>query len=253
VAAPGVALVTGAAGGIGSAVAAALASAGWLVAGTDLGGDGLAATGDVTRPDDVDRICDVVEAALGPVDVLVNAAGTYGERVPFTHTDPDRWWRVLETNLRGPALLCRRLVPGMVERARGHVVDIASKAAVWDDPGQSSVAYSVSKAGLVRFTGALAGELRGTGVVSFAVSPGMVRTGMTATRPDIAAIPDDWFVPATAVADVVVSLVSGAYDDLHGRFVHALDDLDQLRARVLSDPRVRTLSIVPHGDDDPVA
>ena len=248
-----VALVTGAAGGIGSAVADALTAAGLVVARTDLAGDGLTAAGDVSRPDDVERICRAVEADLGPVDVLVNAAGTYGQRVPFTSTDPEVWWRVLEANLRGPALLCRRLVPGMVERGRGLVVDVNSKASVWDDPGQSSVAYSVSKAGLARFTAALAGELAGTGVVVVDLSPGMVRTGMTASRPDIDEIPDHWFVPATAAAEKVAALVSGAYDELHGHFVHALDDLEELLALVRADPRTRTLSLVPYGDGDPIA
>lgn len=140
----------------------------------------------------------------------------------------------------------------MVARGRGHVVDVNSRASVWDDPGQSSVAYSVSKAGLARFTAGLAAELQGSGVVVVDLSPGMVRTGMTATRPDIAAIPDHRFLPASTAAGKVVELVSGAYDDLHGHFVHALDDLDELVAHVRADPRVRTLRLVPAGDDDPI-
>jgi NAD(P)-dependent dehydrogenase (short-subunit alcohol dehydrogenase family) len=210
------ALVTGAGGGIGAAVADHLEAAGVDVVRSDVVLDGV----DVRRPDDVEALC----AGAGDVDVLVNAAGTYGERVPFTASDPEAWWSVLETNLRGPALLCRRLVPGMVERGRGVVVNVASRAAVWDDPGASSVAYSTSKAALVRFTEALAAEVAGTGVLVVSLSPGFVRTGMTASRPGIDRMPDDAFLPASAIAERVVALAAGGHDALHGRFVHVLDD-----------------------------
>jgi NAD(P)-dependent dehydrogenase (short-subunit alcohol dehydrogenase family) len=186
------------------------------------------------------------------VDLLVNAAGIYGDRGPFVDAEPEGWWEVLETNLRGPALLCRRLVPGMVGRRRGTVVNVVSRAAVWDDPGQSSVAYSTSKAALVRFTAALAGELEGSGVLVVGLSPGFVRTGMTSSRPDIDRIPDSAFLPASAAADVVVALAGGGYDALHGRFVHAGDDLAALTRRVRQDPSVRMLTLGPTGPDDPL-
>ncbi len=263
-----VALVTGAGRGIGREVALALAADGAYVAlmgrsraGLDAvldevaraGGRGATVPADVTRAGQVRAAVDDITRHLGPIDLLVSNAGLREstETTPW-QADPTDWWRVLETNLRGPALLCRRLVPGMAARGRGHVIDVNSRASVWDDPGQSSVASSVSKAGLARFTAALAGELRGSGVVVVDLSPGMVRTGMTATRPDIDDIPDHWFLPASAAADKVVGLVTGTYDDLHGHFVHALDDLDELLAHVRADPQVRTLSLVPHGDDDPI-
>jgi 3-oxoacyl-[acyl-carrier protein] reductase len=247
------ALVTGAAGGIGGAIADRLEASGHAVVRTDLAGAGQIVLADVTIPADVDRLCDAAESELGGVDVLVNAAGIYGERTSFTASDPEVWWRVLETNLRGPALLCRRLVPSMVDRGAGWIVNVNSKAAVWNDPGQSSVAYSTSKAALARFTEALAGEVRGTGVTVVDLSPGMVRTGMLASRPDHDAIPDGWFLPADVVAGKVVQLLDGGYEDLHGHFVHATDDLDQLRSRVRADPALRTLSLGPYGPDDPIA
>ena len=247
------ALVTGAAGGIGGAIADRLEASGHAVARTDVVGTGLTVAGDVTLRADVDRICDEAESTLGGVDVLVNAAGIYGERTSFVSSDPDRWWTVLETNLRGPALLCRRLVPPMIDRGVGWIVNVNSKAAVWNDPGQSSVAYSTSKAGLVRFTEALAAEVRGTGVTVLDLSPGMVRTGMLATRPDHDAIPDEWFLPADVVASRVVQLLRGGYEDLHGHFVHATDDLDELLRRVRTDPALRILSLNPYGADDPTA
>jgi len=247
------ALVTGAAGTIGGAIARRLASDGVRVVRTDLEGDDLTVAGDLTRPADVERICAVAEAAVGPVDALVQAAGTYGERRTFVDGDPDAWWRVLEVNVRGPALLCRRLISGMVARGGGYVVHLNSKAAVWDDPAHSSTAYATSKAALARFSAALAHELEGTGVTVVDVSPGLVRSGMTSSRPDIDRIPAAWFLPPEAAADHVSAILRGGYAPLHGHLVHAADDLDGLRARVEADPHLRRLSLTPYGDDDPVA
>ncbi len=151
-------------------------------------------------------------------------------------------------------MLCTRAtLPGMVARGRGHIVNINSRAATWDDPGQSSVAYSVSKAALARFTSAVAAEVRGSGVVVVDLSPGMVRTGMTASRADLAALPEQAFLPASAAADKVVALASGRYDVLHGRFVHARDDLDELVRRLEAHPDSRTLTLAPTGAEDPLA
>ena len=225
-----VAVVTGAAGGIGSAIAAALAVGGYDVVGADL--------------PEVD-VRDPASVATLPteVDVLVNCAGIYGERVPFAWSDPDAWWQVISTNLRGAALCTRHVLPTMLARGRGYVVNINSRAAVWDDPGTSSVAYSVSKAALARFTSALAGEVAGTGVIVVDLSPGPVLTGMTSSRPDAASRPASAWLPPTLAADKVVQLVAGGYDTLHGRFVHAPDDLDELVARVAADPTARRLSL----------
>jgi NAD(P)-dependent dehydrogenase (short-subunit alcohol dehydrogenase family) len=229
-----VALVAGA-GGIGAAIARGLADAGHPVAATDVDGSALTGlavdlvvAGDATDPADVERVVADVESGLGPVGVLVNALGAYGPRRRFLDSEPDAWWRVLEVNVRGPALFTRRVVPGMVERGAGHVIHLGSRAATWDDPGGSSVAYSTSKAALRRFTTALAAELAGTGVVVVELSPGFVRTGLTADRPGIEDLPDGAFVAPGRAAAHVVALASGRYDGLHGRFVHVEDDLDRL-------------------------
>jgi 3-oxoacyl-[acyl-carrier protein] reductase len=264
----GVAFVTGAGGGIGRAIARALLASGRALALVDrdraaldavaaeLGGDRnriLAACADVTVPSDVAMACARVGDALGAIDTLVCAAGIYGPRVPFVDTDPDDWWDVVETNLRGAALCARAVLPAMLERGRGHIINVNSRAAVWDDPSHSSVAYSTSKAGLARFTGALAAEVAGRGVLVVDVSPGMVRTNMTATRPDLDELPDTAFLPPTTVAATVVALASGRYPELHGRFVHASDDLDELVAGIRTAPRARTLGFVPTELQDRVA
>jgi 3-oxoacyl-[acyl-carrier protein] reductase len=259
------ALVTGAGGTVGSAIAVALASAGHPVGLTDVDPDALertraavdgrstAVVADAVQPDEVDRAVASVVGDLGPVGILVNAVGVFGPRVPFLDADPDAWWRVLEVNLRGPALFVRAVLPAMVDQGRGHVVNISSRTATWDDPQASSVAYASSKAALTRLTGALATELSGTGVVVVALSPGLVRSAMTAGRADLDVVVDEAFFPPARAADLVVDLVSGRHDGLHGRFVHVLDDLDDLGARLAGQAAARTLRLVPTDPDDPLA
>ncbi len=130
--------------------------------------------------------------------------------------------------------------------------NVTSRAAVWDDPGASSVAYATAKAGLARFSEALAHELDDSGVTVVHASPGMVRSAMTESRPDIDTIPPEAFLPASAFAQVVSALVAGDHRALHGHFVHAADDLDGLARLVALDPSRRRLSLSPYGPQDPV-
>jgi NAD(P)-dependent dehydrogenase (short-subunit alcohol dehydrogenase family) len=261
-----VALITGASGGLGAAIAARLAAAGYAVGllGRDsarletvrqavvaAGGTALAASADVTRPGELDAACAAVERELGPVEVLVNGAGVSAEFAPVTRVDPDVWWHTIEVNLRGPALLAGRLVPGMVERGHGYVVTLASSAAFWDDDG-TATSYAVSKAAAMRFTRSLASEVTGSGVVVLDVSPGLVRTEMTMRLPGYDAIPAERFTPVEQVAELVLHLVSGDHDDLHGRFVHARDDLAGLTGLIAHSPRARTLGLIT-GPGDPLA
>ena len=262
-----VTLVTGAGRGIGRAVAVRLAreghrlglvarSAGELATTVELAGaagaDALAVAGDITDPAAVDRVCAAVERGLGPVEVLVNNAGYFGAVGTFLDSDPGQWWRVLETNLRGPALLDHRLLPGMLARGHGRVITVNSLAAVVDDPVTGSCGYAVSKAAVLRLDAALARELAGTGVRVFSISPGLVRTAMSKLRPDIDELPDEAFVPAALAADRIAALATGRYDALHGRFLHARDDFDALLESVAGQPKARTLTILPSGPADPV-
>lgn len=240
-----VALVTGAGRGIGREIARKLASAGFAVALTArsedqieetaaliraAGGRALAVPADVLDAQEVAAVCTTVAEALGPVDVLVNNAGISGEMRPFLDTAPADWWRVLETNLRAPALFSRQVLPAMVARGSGHVVNINSLQG--SDGAGSPPAYGVSKAALMRFTDSLAAELAGTGVTVVDLSPGLVRTAMTRDRADLAAVPDEKWQPPQKAAEQVLALVSGGYEELHGRFVHATDDLAELLVRV---------------------
>jgi NAD(P)-dependent dehydrogenase (short-subunit alcohol dehydrogenase family) len=211
----------------------------------------VAVVGDVSRPGDIEAVCSAVEEGLGPVSVLINNAAVSGEHARTFRSDPDEWWRAMEINLRGPFMLTRRLVPAMVERGRGYVINInsldCSRAA---DAG--SPVYGVSKTALRRLTEILAAELLGTGVIAVDLSPGMVRTAMGGARPDADQMPPEAWLEPSAAADSVEQILSGRYDGLHGRFLHAVDDLDAVLATIERLPEARLLRLLPAGDDDPV-
>jgi NAD(P)-dependent dehydrogenase (short-subunit alcohol dehydrogenase family) len=249
-----VALVTGAGRGIGRAMALALSQAGAAVAVCARSEDevtavareiaarkgrGLAARCDVLHRREVEDIVARVEAALGPVDLLVNNAGRFGPIRPIAATDPDEWWQTLEVNLRGPLYCTRAVLPGMLSRGHGRIVNVSSGAGFAAIPMLS--AYAVSKAALYRLSENLAAETRGHGVMVFAVNPGLVRTAMSESalhcgEPSI----ERWFKDAFAnqedvstesAATLVASLASGAADVLSGRYILATDDLAQMVAR----------------------
>lgn len=178
------ALVTGGSRGIGPRIARALLTRGAAVTisartrgdlelvAHRLHSDRVAAViADVTNPGDRRRLVHEAEVALGPVDVLVNNAGI--EHVtPFAEQDGPTITRIVATNLEAPIQLARLVLPGMLERGRGHVVNlssIAGKAAV-----PYNAAYAATKHGLNGFTYSLRSELRGTGVGVSAVLPGYV-------------------------------------------------------------------------------
>jgi len=178
--------VTGAAGGIGGAIVVELADAGYAVAGADLdaaGIDGaaLAVDLDVTDSASVESAVSRVEAELGPVDVVVNNAG-WDELHPFLETDEPFWDRVIDINFKGCLRVTRRVLPGMVERGFGRVVNISSDAARVGSSGES--VYAGAKAGVIAFTKTVAREVARSGVTANAVAPGPTRTplleGMTA-------------------------------------------------------------------------
>jgi 2-hydroxycyclohexanecarboxyl-CoA dehydrogenase len=179
-----VALVTGGAGGIGRAIVNALAADGHAVVVADIDDGAKAAAEqvggfpvrlDVTDTASVDAGVTAAEEALGPIGILVNGAG-WDELRPFLETEERFWDRVIEINFKGCLRLCRRIVPGMVERKRGRVVNIASDAA---RVGSSLEAvYSGAKGGVVSFSKTLAREVARQGVTVNVVCPGPTETPM---------------------------------------------------------------------------
>ena len=182
------AVVTGASRGLGAAIAEELVRGGMNVVLTArttgaletlasrLSGRGvsvLVVPADVTDAEDRAGIVDIAERKLGSIHLLVNAAGI-ARAAPFVDQDPPR---VIATNLTAPIALASLVVPQMLERATGHVLNVASLAG--RVPLPYLVDYSASKAGLVAFSLALREELRGSGVSTTVVSPGfMVDRGM---------------------------------------------------------------------------
>ena len=261
-----VALVTGASTGIGRHLTEGLAARGMAVAGLARNGDRLtesmaevaAATGgrtlavaaDVTDRAAVEAAVAEVVAELGQVDLLVNNAGLIdAAEEPLWEADPDQWWRVVESHIRGSFLLCRAVVPWMVLRNRGRVVNIASGMSVRARPEYS--AYSVAKTGLMRLTEALAGALDGSEVRAFDLSPGVVDTAMTRSMAIWRGF-EDW-TPPERVVELVTAIAEGELDAWSGRLLRAgADDLETLRARTPEDA-ARQLRLRPYGDDDPLA
>lgn len=183
-----VAVVTGAAQGIGRRTAEVLAAKGYSLALNDLqstqatldavrqaGAEAIEIPGDVSSEADVERVARTVQRHYGQVDVLVNNAGISFIR-PAEDTGAEEWRRVLEVNLTGPFLLCRAFGKLMLQRGEGAIVNVASVAGLAGIGDRA--AYNASKHGLIGLTRTLASEWGGRGVRSNAVCPGWVKTEM---------------------------------------------------------------------------
>jgi NAD(P)-dependent dehydrogenase (short-subunit alcohol dehydrogenase family) len=256
------AVVTGGGRGLGLAFAKALASAGASVAIVARSGDELreaaAAIGGGVRafPADVTDTAAVrsVLADIGPVDLLVNNAGVLGPIGPFWEAEFDGWWRAMEVNVRG-ALLCAHLVmPAMIARRRGRIINVVTGAF----PAPYLSPYMSSKTALLRATECLAAEAKPHGVALFSIAPGTVRTDMSMHSVHSAEgrkwIP--WFrrifdegldLAPERPAQLVLELASGEMDALSGLFLTPFDDLHALQqnlARVEAE-KLYTLRVRP--------
>ncbi|MBB3665540.1 NAD(P)-dependent dehydrogenase (short-subunit alcohol dehydrogenase family) [Prauserella sediminis] len=176
-------IVTGAAGGVGRAAVARFAGAGDRVVAVDRDAEGVRTladrydsvtdvAADVTDPDDVARVI----APAGEVHVLVNNAGVIDRLGRAHEAGLDEWNRLLAVNLTGPYLFCHEVLPGMLERGGGVIVNVASVAGLRG--GRAGAAYTASKHGLVGLTLNIAATLGDQGIRSNVVCPGSIRTGM---------------------------------------------------------------------------
>lgn len=171
----GCALVTGAAGGIGGAVVAALRASGWDVAANHLPGERVeahAVEADVSDLRAVERMVADVEVALGPIELLVNCAG-YDEEVPLEEVTPAQWQRMLHVHLGGTYNTCRTVGPRMRARGNGSIVNTASELALTGSTTHPH--YVAAKGAILGLTRALAKELAPSVRVN-AVAPGATDT-----------------------------------------------------------------------------
>jgi 2-dehydro-3-deoxy-L-rhamnonate dehydrogenase (NAD+) len=182
-----VALVTGAGRGIGAGIASRLHAAGARIAVFDRDREsaretasllnGLALVGDVCNPAQVAHAIDQAEAKLGAVSILVNNAGISGRTDHSWNLDPDEVRQVFEINFMGSFLFCKALVPRLIERGYGRIVNVASIAGKEGNP--TLLPYSASKAAVIAMTKSLAKELAGKGDITVnAISPAVIKTAI---------------------------------------------------------------------------
>lgn len=189
-----VAIVTGAAQGIGEAIAMRLAGAGAHIAVVDLnleqaektaarvrdtGRKSLAVRTDVSKAADVAAMRDAVLAEFGRIDILVNNAGITGKNVPMLEIEEAEWDHIITVDLKSVYLCCRAVLPHMIERGYGKIVNVASVAGKEGNPGL--VPYSTAKAGVIGLTKALAKEVVTKGVYVNAVAPAVIETPILKT------------------------------------------------------------------------
>jgi 2-dehydro-3-deoxy-L-rhamnonate dehydrogenase (NAD+) len=172
-----VVLVTGGASGIGHATAELLRAAGATVVVLDVhadGGEPLAISADVSRSDEVAAAVERAESEVGAIDVLVCCAGVAGESVRVVEMPDAEWRRVFAVNCDGVFFANRAVLPGMIRRGYGRIVNVASIAGKEGNPRAS--AYSASKAAVIAMTKAVAKEVAGTGVLVNCVAPAVIDT-----------------------------------------------------------------------------
>ena len=222
-----VALVTGGGRGIGRAIAARLAKGSAKVAISYRANDAAAEEtanlvreagaecelfkGDVATPKDVEVLVNGIGEAFGPVEILVNNAGTTRDNILLRMKDAE-FDEVLATNLKGTYLCTRAVLRGMVRARWGRIVNVSSVVGLLGNAGQAN--YAASKAGIIGFTKSVAREVAGRGITANAVAPGYVETELTGSLPEsikeqiLGQVPVGRFGELEEVAEVVAFLAS---------------------------------------------
>lgn len=244
-----VALITGGGRGLGRTYAHTLAKAGMSVAVvarsseqvtetvaqiTAVGGQALALAADVSDRPAVTEAVRTVEQQLGSVDLLINNAGISSPLGPVWEVDPDEWWRSIEINVRSIQLCSAMVLPKMIARRQGRIINLASGMGTVARPYFS--AYITSKTAVIRLTEVLALETQDHGVSVFAIDPGLVRTAMSEylvqSEDGRKWLPwgSNRFVEGRDIspevsAHLVLRLAMGYADKLSGRLINAIDDL----------------------------
>src|SRR5678815_1798491 len=236
-----VAIVTGGASGIGHATATALAECGAAVAinyhrnetGAELlreqinsnGGRAIAIRADVTMASEIAELVHRTNSELGPVDILVNNAGSLIERLKILDITEERWDQVIDLNLKSAFLCSKAVIPGMVERRSGSIINLSSIAGR-NGGALGSMHYATAKGGLITFTKGLAKELAPFNIRVNAVSPGVIDTPYHEqfSTPEmmknyVNAIPLGRVGKAEEVASVIVFLASDAASYLAGETI----------------------------------
>lgn len=229
------ALVTGATGGIGGAIARALHRQGARVAisGTradrldalaaELGERGHALRCDLAAGTEVEALVPAVESAFGQLDILVNNAGVTRDNL-FMRMKDEEWETVLAVNLTAAFRLARAAVRGMMRRRHGRIISITSVVGVTGNPGQGN--YAAAKAGMIGMSKALAAEVAGRGITVNCVAPGFIQTAMTDALNDkqrdavLARVPAGRLGNVEEVAAAVVYLASDAAAYTTGQTIH---------------------------------
>lgn len=248
-------LITGAGRGYGAVVARRMAADGHHVAvlgrnradvehvAAAIGGVPLVA--DVLDEGALDSAVGTLLADHGPVDTLVNNAGVGGALGLAWELGRDEWWRAVEVNVRGTHNATTAVLPAMLDRGTGRVVNVVSNAGVARWPYGSS--YAVSKAAVIKYGENLAAELKRGGVAVINYHPGILAIGLTATLFESDPAPGttehmvaEWFkaqiasgrsVDAETSAAKLARIASGELDALSGRYLTAYDDFDDLSRR----------------------
>lgn len=232
-----VAIVTGAARGIGRAIAEALAREGAKVVLVDLlpavhetaaelrqtGYEVLALTGDVASFDEAQQMVDQTLEHFGQVDILVNNAGITRDNL-LLRMPPEDWEKVIQINLTGTFNLTKAVIKPMIKRKTGKIINIASIIGEIGNVGQAN--YAASKAGVIAFTKSVAKELGSRGIRANAVAPGFIKSQMTDVLPDKVKAELEKQIPLSRlglpedVANAVVFLASSDADYITGQVLN---------------------------------